>query len=751
MEKKRRQRINRCLNDLKTLVLEALKKDPSRYSKLEKADILEMTVRHVQALHRHDLVGVRGRVAGGDEKGKYRAGFTQCAVEVTRYLANMGGSVPHDLQAKVIAHLNSVTKSLMGQASGVPAGSGLASGSSSVVVGGGVVTLTPSAPPPSTASSSAPLAPPLVVTTVADSSTTLAGLSERCPASSGEIPARRLGESTVMDATPSQGPVTVGAGVTLVPARLASGQVALVLPPGTTLPPYDAPQSVAPTSKSSLESVASSSSNFGVSRLEDSSTDYSSMSLSTQLSSTPSSFGGPRIVTFTSRPHEGFLYSVSEASSAPYTTPFKGPSGFADETPFPPAPSGREQSSSFSSAEKGGPALSTDASRGVGEHTGEARLVSSEASAETCPRLVPFHPSPSLKLSVSFSDSSKAESQRASSYLSLYSDPASAAPVVRPTPTLPEGVALPSSRPEHAQGTPSLYPLRPDSSCSAQPPAATSYRSSFVTVVSSSVSSSSTSVSSAPNAPSTPIVSSTSGAPTSLSVSTAPSIPSILYVSSTPSVLPGKGNPSSPSVPLKPGVPVTPSAPTMPYHPSSHSALPTSTVQPTFSLPPVITFPLAPHPLSVNRPSIHFRRSPNATRNPWSESSALRTPSSPPKAAPSSSVADPSPPATERKKLLPVPSPCTLPVPGNQSPGASSSSGASLSLGAPSVPTSATSDIATPSAEPLNLVTNNQSLDLSCGKRPPSLKIAPTPTWRRSSAPYRPPLVGRRSQPWRPW
>nr|XP_027224639.1 endochitinase A-like [Penaeus vannamei] len=641
MEKKRRQRINRCLNDLKTLVLEALKKDPSRYSKLEKADILEMTVRHVQALHRHDLVGVRGRVAGGDEKGKYRAGFTQCAVEVTRYLANMGGSVPHDLQAKVIAHLNSVTKSLMGQASGVPAGSGLASGSSSVVVGGGVVTLTPSAPPPSTASSSAPLAPPLVVTTVADSSTTLAGLSERCPASSGEIPARRLGESTVMDATPSQGPVTVGAGVTLVPARLASGQVALVLPPGTTLPPYDAPQSVAPTSKSSLESVASSSSNFGVSRLEDSSTDYSSMSLSTQLSSTPSSFGGPRIVTFTSRPHEGFLYSVSEASSAPYTTPFKGPSGFADvppsflpppppllplpeddasssvdalqETPFPPAPSGREQSSSFSSAEKGGPALSTDASRGVGEHTGEARLVSSEASAETCPRLVPFHPSPSLKLSVSFSDSSKAESQRASSYLSLYSDPASAAPVVRPTPTLPEGVALPSSRPEHAQGTPSLYPLRPDSSCSAQPPAATSYRSSFVTVVSSSVSSSSTSVSSAPNAPSTPIVSSTSGAPTSLSVSTAPSIPSILYVSSTPSVLPGKGNPSSPSVPLKPGVPVTPSAPTMPYHPSSHSALPTSTVQPTFSLPPVITFPLAPHPLSVNRPSIHFRRSPNAS------------------------------------------------------------------------------------------------------------------------------------------
>ncbi|MGH0185196.1 UNVERIFIED_CONTAM: hypothetical protein FKN15_029438 [Acipenser sinensis] len=44
MEKRRRARINESLNQLKTLILPLIGKDNSRYSKLEKADILEMTV-----------------------------------------------------------------------------------------------------------------------------------------------------------------------------------------------------------------------------------------------------------------------------------------------------------------------------------------------------------------------------------------------------------------------------------------------------------------------------------------------------------------------------------------------------------------------------------------------------------------------------------------------------------------------------------------------------------------------------------
>lgn len=54
MEKKRRARINKCLNQLKALILEA-DSERSRHSKLEKADILEMTVRYLQTLRSYHL------------------------------------------------------------------------------------------------------------------------------------------------------------------------------------------------------------------------------------------------------------------------------------------------------------------------------------------------------------------------------------------------------------------------------------------------------------------------------------------------------------------------------------------------------------------------------------------------------------------------------------------------------------------------------------------------------------------------
>ncbi|XP_047496102.1 transcription factor HES-4-like [Penaeus chinensis] len=107
MERRRRERINHCLNELKNLVLTAQRKDPTRYSKLEKADILEMTVRHVQALHRHDSGAPRGS-AGSDSTAKYRAGFTQCASEVSRFLAGVNG-LPADLHTRVMSHLSTAS------------------------------------------------------------------------------------------------------------------------------------------------------------------------------------------------------------------------------------------------------------------------------------------------------------------------------------------------------------------------------------------------------------------------------------------------------------------------------------------------------------------------------------------------------------------------------------------------------------------------------------------------------------------
>eukprot|EP00062_Callorhinchus_milii_P016542 gi/632967954/ref/XP_007900269.1/ PREDICTED: transcription factor HES-2 [Callorhinchus milii] len=66
MEKRRRARINESLNQLKTLILPLIGKDSPRYSKLEKADILEMTVRFLKDLPKSPVY---------DRLDSYREGY----------------------------------------------------------------------------------------------------------------------------------------------------------------------------------------------------------------------------------------------------------------------------------------------------------------------------------------------------------------------------------------------------------------------------------------------------------------------------------------------------------------------------------------------------------------------------------------------------------------------------------------------------------------------------------------------------
>ncbi|CAL4073379.1 unnamed protein product [Meganyctiphanes norvegica] len=103
MERRRRERINQCLNELKTLVLTAQKKDPSRYSKLEKADILEMTVRHIQNIHQQEI-----QDTGQHQQNKYYAGYSKCASEVTSFLEGLP-DIPNGLRKRLTSHLNAPT------------------------------------------------------------------------------------------------------------------------------------------------------------------------------------------------------------------------------------------------------------------------------------------------------------------------------------------------------------------------------------------------------------------------------------------------------------------------------------------------------------------------------------------------------------------------------------------------------------------------------------------------------------------
>uniref|UniRef100_G3P3Q8 Hairy-related 6 n=1 Tax=Gasterosteus aculeatus TaxID=69293 RepID=G3P3Q8_GASAC len=107
MEKRRRARINESLGQLKTLILDALKKDSSRHSKLEKADILEMTVKHLRNLQRAQMTAPTAALnTDPTVLGKYRAGFSECMNEVTRFLSTCEG-VNTEVRTRLLGHLAS--------------------------------------------------------------------------------------------------------------------------------------------------------------------------------------------------------------------------------------------------------------------------------------------------------------------------------------------------------------------------------------------------------------------------------------------------------------------------------------------------------------------------------------------------------------------------------------------------------------------------------------------------------------------
>ncbi|KAL8572632.1 hypothetical protein ACOMHN_016482 [Nucella lapillus] len=158
MEKRRRARINASLAELKSLLLEVIKKEGARHSKMEKADILEMAVKHLRQVQRQQYTSGGGGGGGADPtlSGKYRLGFNECAQEVSRYL----GAADDDdaeLRARLLNHLaNCITgtepspSSPLSSPSSSPAPLGHVSSSSGVVgsgggggVGGVVTPLTP--------------------------------------------------------------------------------------------------------------------------------------------------------------------------------------------------------------------------------------------------------------------------------------------------------------------------------------------------------------------------------------------------------------------------------------------------------------------------------------------------------------------------------------------------------------------------------------------------------------------------------
>ncbi|XP_014236128.1 protein hairy-like [Trichogramma pretiosum] len=108
MEKRRRARINQSLAALKALILDSARLENTKHSKLEKADILELTVRHLQ----------RQRSLAQPGLSRYKAGYQDCSREVSRYLDApdiiTGNTTPLDpaFKQRFIRHLDSCVSEL---------------------------------------------------------------------------------------------------------------------------------------------------------------------------------------------------------------------------------------------------------------------------------------------------------------------------------------------------------------------------------------------------------------------------------------------------------------------------------------------------------------------------------------------------------------------------------------------------------------------------------------------------------------
>uniref|UniRef100_A0A1A8JLQ8 Hairy/enhancer-of-split related with YRPW motif 1 n=1 Tax=Nothobranchius kuhntae TaxID=321403 RepID=A0A1A8JLQ8_NOTKU len=103
IEKRRRDRINNSLSELRRLVPSAYEKQGS--AKLEKAEILQMTVDHLKMLH---AAGGKGYFDAHALAMDYRGlGFRECLAETARYLSIIEGLDSTDpLRMRLVSHLN---------------------------------------------------------------------------------------------------------------------------------------------------------------------------------------------------------------------------------------------------------------------------------------------------------------------------------------------------------------------------------------------------------------------------------------------------------------------------------------------------------------------------------------------------------------------------------------------------------------------------------------------------------------------
>ena len=100
LERKRRARINKYLDEMKDLMMSTFESEGESVNKLEKADVLELTVRHLQKLKHQQLLRLNPTL----DQDRFRSGYTACANEVSRFLSSVPG-VNLNFGTNLMSHL----------------------------------------------------------------------------------------------------------------------------------------------------------------------------------------------------------------------------------------------------------------------------------------------------------------------------------------------------------------------------------------------------------------------------------------------------------------------------------------------------------------------------------------------------------------------------------------------------------------------------------------------------------------------
>merc|ERR1711973_736725 len=91
LERKRRARINKCLDEIKDILVESMQMEGESVTKLEKADVLELTLKHLQKLKAQQRLVPKPAPARSqaDIAQNFSQGYKACVNQVSQFLTSL--------------------------------------------------------------------------------------------------------------------------------------------------------------------------------------------------------------------------------------------------------------------------------------------------------------------------------------------------------------------------------------------------------------------------------------------------------------------------------------------------------------------------------------------------------------------------------------------------------------------------------------------------------------------------------------